>query len=365
MRSVLFVDDEPSVLNGYRRILNGEARHWQMHFFDTARALLDHLRVHGADLVVTDVKMPGIDGLELLAILSAPEWGGIPVVVVTGVVEQGLKRRALDLGAFDLLNKPVDPEDLIARLRNVLRVRHYQEELQRQNEVLEDRVRERTRDLVDSQREVVLRLARAAEYRDQETGNHVLRVSHFGQPVARNLGMDSESRERFFLTSALHDLGKIGIPDRVLLKPGRLDAEEWAIVKRHCAIGAGILTADHPVVHGLASGIPEPAPQGPNPFLLEAATIALSHHERWDGGGYPHGLAGEEIPLAARIVTLVDVYDALTSRRLYRGAMEEAAALAIIQEGVGTQFDPRVHEAFLASLGDIRQIQADLGDPIR
>ena len=363
MRSILFVDDEPSVLNGYRRILSGEAGHWNMRFFDRAEALLAHLRSHGADLVVTDVKMPGIDGLELLAILSAPEWGGIPVVVVTGVVEQGLKRRALDLGAFDLLNKPVDPEDLVARLRNVLRVRHYQDELQRQNEVLEDRVRERTRDLVDSQREVVLRLARAAEYRDQETGNHVLRVSHYGQPVARNLGLDQESRERFFLTSALHDLGKIGIPDRILLKPGRLDPEELAIVQRHCAIGAGILIQDHPVVHNLAALPPGPVSQGPNPFLQEAATIALSHHERWDGRGYPHGLAGEDIPLVARIVTLVDVFDALTSCRPYREAMGEPEALAIIQEGVGSQFDPRVHAAFVAALDDIRQIQADLGDP--
>ncbi len=361
MRTILFVDDEAKVLNGYRRILQSESEDWELHFFERAEDLLEHLRSHPADAVVTDVKMPGMDGLELLAVLKAPEWLNIPVIVVTGLREQGLKRRALDLGAFDLLEKPVNPEDLVARIRNVIRIRHYQEELQRQNEILETRVQERTRDIEKSHQEVVLHLARAAEYRDEDTGIHVLRVSHYTRPVCRNLGMSDEACQTIFITSALHDLGKIGIPDRVLLKAGRLNEEEWRIVKQHCSIGAGILRQDHSVFRML-NNKDEPGSSGQgmrNPFLQTAATIALYHHERWDGGGYPFGLVGEEIPLEARIVALVDVFDALSTNRPYRAALSEKEALAMIRSGVGTHFDPQVYSAFEQSLAEIRVIRAE------
>lgn len=363
MRTILFVDDEQSVLNAYRRILHGVSPDWVFHFFKGAELALDFLKTHAADVVVTDVMMPGMDGLELLATVSQPGWGSLPVIIVTGLQDSNLKRQALDLGAFDLLSKPVDPEDLLARLRNVLRIRDYQEQLQRQNEALEVRVRERTRELEQSQREVVLRLARAAEYRDEDTGNHVLRVSYYTQPVARNLGLDAEACDRLFVTSALHDLGKIGIPDRILLKPGRLDAEEWVVVREHCAIGAGILRQAHPIVNtvtGRESRVQVAA--SANPLLQAAASIALSHHERWDGTGYPDGLKGEEIPLEARIVALVDVYDALTTHRPYRPALSEKEALVLIRNGVGTHFDPRVYQAFEGALEEMRRIQHELQD---
>ena len=363
MRTILFVDDEQSVLNAYRRILHGVHPDWAFQYFTGGELALDFLKTHSADVVVTDVKMPGMDGLELLAAVSQPGWGSLPVIIVTGLQDSDLKRRALDLGAFDLLTKPVDPEDLLARLRNVLRIRDYQEQLQRQNEALEIRVRERTRELEHSQREVVLRLARAAEYRDEETGNHVLRVSHYTQPVAQALGLDAETCDRLFVTSALHDLGKIGIPDRILLKPGRLDADEWAIVREHCVIGAGILRQAHPVVRTVTgNGTLVQGSGSANPLLQAAATIALSHHERWDGSGYPDGLKGEEIPLEARIVALVDVFDALTTHRPYRPALSEKEALVLIQNGVGTHFDPRVYAAFVASLEEMRRIQQELQD---
>ena len=363
MRTILFVDDEQSVLNAYRRILHGVHPDWAFHFFSGGGLALDFLKTHSADVVVTDVKMPDMDGLELLATVSQPGWGSLPVIIVTGLQDSDLKRRALDLGAFDLLTKPVDPEDLLARLRNVLRIRDYQEQLQRQNEALELRVRERTRELEHSQREVVLRLARAAEYRDEETGNHVLRVSHYTQPVAQSLGLGAEACDRLFVTSALHDLGKIGIPDRILLKPGRLDADEWAIVREHCVIGAGILRQAHPVVRTVTgNGTLLRGSGSANPLLQAAATIALSHHERWDGSGYPDGLKGEEIPLEARIVALVDVFDALTTHRPYRPALSEKEALTLIQNGVGTHFDPRVYAAFVASLEEMRRIQQELQD---
>lgn len=363
MRTILFVDDEQSVLNAYRRILHGVHADWAFQYFTSGELALDFLKTHPADVVVTDVMMPGMSGLELLATVSQPGWGSLPVIIVTGLQDSNLKRQALDLGAFDLLTKPVDPEDLLARLRNVLRIRDYQEQLQRHNEVLEARVRERTRELEDSQREVVLRLARAAEYRDEDTGNHVLRVSHYTQPVAQNLGMDAEACDRLFVTSALHDLGKIGIPDRILLKPGRLDADEWAVVREHCAIGAGILRQAHPIVNAVAGSTSQVQGTGnTNPLLQAAATIALFHHEHWDGSGYPKGLKGEEIPLEARIVALVDVFDALTTHRPYRAALTEKEALTLIRNGVGTHFDPRVYQAFEDALDEVRRIQHELQD---
>lgn len=365
MRTIVFVDDEPNVLRGYRRILGSRREDWDLHFFEGAELALAFLAAHSADVVVTDVKMPGMDGLELLARLSAPEWGRLPVIVVTGLRERDLKRKALDLGAADLLDKPVDPEDLVARLKNVLRIRQYQEELHLQNEILETMVVKRTLDLEKSHQEVVLRLARAAEYRDEDTGNHVLRVSYYSQPLAKRLGLGDNERRRLFLTSALHDIGKIGIPDRVLLKSGQLDAEEWGIIRQHCVIGARILRQEHPILRMIPRGEPSDsgrAQETLNPLLLAAADIALSHHEKWDGSGYPFGLVGEHIPFEARIVAVVDVFDALTTHRPYRKALSEAEAIGIIHGYVGTHFDPQVFEAFEQSINDIRRIRAEFAD---
>ncbi len=362
MRTLVFVDDEPHVLSGYRRSLQDLREDWELRFFDSAEAVLEHLQAHPVDVVISDVKMPEMDGLELLARIHALEGGGPPVIIVTGMQDRTLKRRALDLGAADLMDKPVDPEDLVARLRSVLRIRHYQEELQNQNDLLESKVRERTSALEKSNKEIVLSLARAAEYRDEDTGGHVFRVSHYCPPLATKLGMSEDECELIFIASALHDLGKIGIPDRVLLKPGKLTSEEWAIVKQHCTIGAGILRRDHPVnrlVSGLEGPLPSGEPISGNPLLHTAAQIALSHHEKWNGSGYPHGLSGEQIPLEARIVALVDVFDALSTRRPYREALSEEEAIRIIRSSVGTHFDPDVHLAFQESLEEIRQIHAD------
>ena len=362
MRTLVFVDDEPHILSGYRRSLQDLREDWELRFFESAEAVLDYLQEHPVDVVISDVKMPGMDGIELLSRIHALESGGPPVIIVTGLQEQTLKRRALDLGAADLLDKPVDPEVLLARLRSVLRIRHYQEELQKQNNLLESKVKERTRALETSNKEIVLSLARAAEYRDEDTGGHVFRVSHYCPPLASKLGMSADECELIFIASALHDLGKIGIPDRVLLKPGKLTSEEWIIVKQHCTIGAGILRRDHPVnrlVSGMEGALPSGEPISGNPLLHTAAQIALSHHEKWNGSGYPHGLAKEQIPLEARIVALVDVFDALSTRRPYREAMNEGEALRIIRASVGTHFDPEVHRAFEESLDEIRQIHAD------
>ena len=362
MRTILFVDDEPHILNAYRRSLQDQRQDWELHFLESAEAALDFLQTRPVDAIISDVKMPGMDGLELLGQLHALDGGGPPVIIVTGLQDHTLKRRALDLGAADLLDKPLGAEDLVARLRSVLRIRHYQEALQTQNDLLESKVRERTQALEKSNKETVMSLARAAEYRDEDTGGHVFRVSQYCKPIAKKIGMSEEEIETIFIASALHDLGKIGIPDRVLLKPGKLTGEEWDIVKQHCTIGAGILRRDHPVNRMLtsASGAPRSeAAAGRNPLLHAAAMIVLSHHEKWDGSGYPHRLAGDQIPLEARIVALVDVYDALSTHRPYRAAMTEAASIQIIRDGVGSHFDPLVHRVFEESLEEIRQVRAD------
>jgi putative two-component system response regulator len=214
--------------------------------------------------------------------------------------------------------------------------------------------------------EIVWRLGRAAECRDEETGYHVLRVGYCCRAIAKSLGLSEDFQDRILLSSPLHDIGKIGIPDQILRKPGKLTAEEWETMKQHCAIGADILRCD-PMPKRLFLAELEGVSEGDtlvleNPLLDMAAGIALSHHERWDGGGYPHGLAGESIPMEARIVACADAYDALRSARPYKPAFPDDAALAIMHEQSGKHFDPQVHAAFERAIDDLRAIRHRFSD---
>ncbi|MFH1749253.1 MAG: HD domain-containing phosphohydrolase [Planctomycetota bacterium] len=364
-RHILFVDDEPNVLDGLRRMLRAERDRWDMSFVGGADAALDTMRAVGCDAVVSDVNMPGKDGFALLAEMFADErTQDIPVIILTGRNESDIKRRALNLGATDLLNKPVDPQDLIARLRSVIRLKTYQDELKDQNAILERKVEERTAELVDSRLDIIWRLGKAAEYRDEETGNHVVRVGCHCRVIAETLGADREFVEMLFLTSPLHDIGKIGIPDAILLKRGSLNEDEWDVMKRHCAIGAEILREDSKVMNAFLAWRGEHTcghdGNGQNPILKMASSIALTHHEWWDGTGYPAGLDGANIPLESRIVALSDAYDALCFERPYKPALPEAEALKIIRDEVGRHFDPQVHAAFEESITELRAIQTEL-----
>ncbi len=290
----------------------------------------------------------------------------IPVVIVTGSAEHDNKRNALDGGATDLLSKPVSVDDLVARIRSSLKIKHYEEQLEKQGEWLAEQVVLKTAELSSSRLEIIWRLAKASEYRDEDTGHHVVRVGAYSRIIAEALGHSSDYVAAIFHAAPLHDIGKLGIPDAILLKPGKLSPEEWAIMKTHCQIGVSILEEEcnlgRLAVSFAAGGNSATKPNNSNPFLKMAAEIAGSHHEKWNGSGYPHGLVGTQIPLSARIVALSDVYDALRSRRPYKEPMPLDRTLAIISEGRGEHFDPQVVDKFLSCFQRIQDAERSLSD---
>jgi putative two-component system response regulator len=283
------------------------------------------------DLVMLDLHMPAPDGFRIPELLGSLTAGRahLPVLVITADASAATRRRALSLGARDFVGIPFDPTEVQLRVANLLETRRLHLELQGQNEALAERVRERTLELEDARFEVLDRLTLAAEYRDDDTQEHARRIGRTSGLIADRLGLDAETRELLVRAAPLHDIGKIGIPDAILLKPGRLTAEEFEVMKRHALIGAELLAG------------------GRSPVLQSAEEIALTHHERWDGTGYPDGLAADLIPLAGRIVAVADVFDALTHARPYKQAWPIDRAVREICDGSGRQFDPAAIEAFM------------------
>lgn len=349
---ILFVDDERGILDSIRRTLRVVEPAWSLHFalsVKEARLILSHTPV---DVVVTDVTMPAETGFVLLRhVRETKALSQIPVIVLTGLADADLKRRALECGAIDLLAKPIHREDLVARLRSVLRLKHHEDALALMNATLESQVMDRTREIEASRTDLVLCLAMAGECRDPETGRHVIRVGRYTQFLARAIGLPPELVESHYRASPLHDIGKIGVPDDILLKPGPLSPRERQQMESHCEIGHRILTAPT----GLAvafqkaaahSGDAASSLRPPNPLLALAAEIALCHHERWDGSGYPRKLRGDAIPVSARIVALADAFDAITSARPYKPAHSPAEAGPLIRQAAGTHFDPALVAAF-------------------
>ncbi|HPF34386.1 MAG TPA: response regulator [Candidatus Krumholzibacteria bacterium] len=362
MPVILLVDDEPHVRAGLRTVLRRRRRDWgvlEAEGPDAAEALLD---VAAADAVITDITMPGRDGLDLLRSLRArPDTADLPVVVLTGLATPDLKRRCLELGATDFLDKPADPDELVARMDNMLRLKAYQDAMKAQNAALERMVEARTAQLREANLELIWRLAHAAEARDNDTGQHVLRVGLYSRAVGAALGLGEPILNLLQHAALLHDVGKIAVPDAVLNKPGLLTPDERRIIERHCGQGHDILTRTTPSLLPL-SGLGTDAAE--NPFLRMASNIALCHHERWDGSGYPHGLAGEDIPLEARIVAVADVFDALTSDRVYRDAVVLDEALDTMAQCRGHHFDPAVYDAFADSRVEILAIHACHADAV-
>ena len=366
-KQLLFVDDEQYVLDALCRMLREQRRVWDMVCVNDSQMAWEQLQTSRFDVVVSDISMPGMTGLDLLdRIKHSERLKELPVLILTGLETRSLKRQALDLGAADLLNKPVDPEDLIARLHSVLRLKSHQDELKACNSEMEEKVYERTAELSRSRMDVIWRLGRAAEHRDADTGSHVVRVGCMSRIIAQTLGMDRDSVETMFVAAPLHDLGKIGIPDSILMKAGPLSHTEWDVMKQHCWIGAKILLEDTPVQdisrEWLRGQDEIDIRAGDNPVLRMAANIALMHHEKWDGTGYPQNLIGEQIALEARVVAIADVFDALTSRRPYKAPYPESEALQIIQDTAASHFDPLVYAAFLESLPAIRSVRSRLSD---
>lgn len=338
---IYIVDDETHNLTLLSKLLT---RHGFTHVSvnsDPEDALIQIPRSE-CDLLLLDMCMPRMSGLELLENLQPLVQGTppLPVLVLTGDTRTDTRRTALNLGAKDFVNKPFDPPEVLCRIQNLLESRSLQKRLLDQNSELERLVDERTSQLQLNQLETVRRLGQAAEYRDDQTGTHIVRVSQAASRLARALGQTEEFTSAIGHAAQLHDLGKLAIPDSILLKPGRLTDEEMQAMRQHVAFGAEILAGSD------------------CPILSMAEQIARYHHERWDGNGYLEGLEGLQIPLCARILSVVDVFDALTSERPYKRAWSYAEALAEIQKGRGTQFDPELVDEFLRVAEAIYQIQA-------
>lgn len=307
--------------------------------------VLDMQAAKSYDLVLTDLNMPVMDGFAVLEGLRASEGGDIlPILVITAQTDSASRLRALELGATDFLTKPFDHAEVVNRVANMLTTHSLFLKQQNINAELEEKVRERTRELKNTTSYIIRSLGRAAEYRDNETGMHVVRMSKFCVRMAQELGHDAEYLDLIREASTMHDVGKIGIPDAILLKPGRLTPEEFTIMKQHVTIGVDILS-------GFQS-----------PMVEMARIIAATHHEKWDGSGYPNGLKGEDIPLEGRIVALCDVFDALTSVRPYKTAWSIEDAVAHLEKGAGNHFDPALVEVFKQVLPDILRIRDEYAD---
>lgn len=337
--SVIIVDDTPINITLLSHLVGKLEDSVAMGFTEPVKGL-DWCVEQLPDLVIVDYMMPEMDGIEFVRRLRAtPGREDIPVLMITANDQLTIRHQALEAGANDFLTKPIDKAEFMARSRNMLSLRRSQRKLADRAEWLAEEVRKATAEILARERETVIRLSKAADSRDPETGAHILRMSHYSKLIAANLGLSEADQELLLEAAPMHDIGKVGIPDNVLLKPGRLDHDEFEIMKRHAIMGYEILNGSSSVM------------------LQAAAQIALGHHEKYDGSGYPYGVKGEDIPIFARICAVADVFDALTSERPYKKAWEDDRAIALLNEGKGSHFDPACVEAFLQNWEAILEIR--------
>lgn len=330
--TVLLVDDTPENLDVLTDLLSP---HYQIKVATNGeKALRIMAAEHKPDLVLLDIMMPGISGYEVCQRLKRnTDTRGIPIIFVTAMGEMEDEKKGLELGAVDYITKPISPAIVLARVRTHLALYDQTRELERLVDL-------RTAELQTTRLQIIRRLGRAAEFKDNETGNHVIRMSHYARLTALSLGMSELRAELLFQAAPMHDVGKIGIPDHILLKPGKLDAAEWAVMRQHPQMGADIIG------------------QHRDELLQAAHSVALTHHEKWDGSGYPHGLRGEDIPIFGRIVAIADVFDALTTARPYKTAWTVEDAVAHIAASAGQHFDPALMAPFQAALPQMLAIRA-------
>ena len=328
---ILIVDDQEANVRLLEFILDSAGFQEYRHTTDS-RQVLQLCASFQPDLLLLDLQMPHWDGFKVMAQLASelPSYAYLPILVLTADISAEAKQKALSSGASDFLSKPLDAIEVILRIKNLLRTRWLNAELQQHNQTLEAKVQERTARLAEAQLEILDRLATAGEYRDDNTGQHTQRVGKLAAMIAHGLGQSQDQVELLRLAATLHDIGKIGVPDRVLMKEGKLTGEEFEIIKSHTNIGSEILQ------------------KSKFSILQVAREVAASHHEKWDGSGYPQGLKEELIPLSGRIVAIADVFDALTHARPYKKAWALEEALMEIQRQSGRHFDPHLVDVFLS-----------------
>jgi putative two-component system response regulator len=338
MNTVLMVDDNMTNLVLVRQLVRRVEECETLAFTDPASAL-EALRETDVDLILVDYVMPEIDGVEFVRrTRRMSRHATVPVVMVTTTDEREVVLQALEAGATDFLTKPLDPLEFKVRVRNLLALRKAQKQLAARAALLDREVSIKTSELVEREQEIIWRLTKATERRDTDTGDHIARMSRICGILAEGMGLSVEDRRLVEIAAQMHDVGKVGIPDEILFKPGALSPEERKVMETHTDLGWTIL-------------------EGSKSRLLQmAAEIAVSHHERWDGTGYPKGLAGEAIPVVGRITALADVFDALMSVRPYKPAWPIEKAIAFVADGSGSHFDPACVEAFFAHFDEIAAI---------
>ena len=363
---IMIVDDEPLNVMTFRQHLKMEGYEKFVTTSD-AREALHLLRNELPDVLLLDIRMPEVSGLDILRVIGLdPILQHIPVLILTAASDPATRKQALDLGASDFLQKPIDPNELLPRVRNAVVIKKHYDMASSEAARLEQQVERRTRQLEATRQQLILCLARAAEHRDNDTGNHVIRVGRYTAIIAKQMGYPENRLEMLEQAAQLHDVGKIGIPDSILFKPGKLGFDEYELMKKHCALGRQIIEPisekewnilkthtriGESMLHVRSSSL-----------LMLAARIAQTHHERWDGKGYPLGLLGDDIPLEGRIVAVADVFDALSSKRPYKDPFPREKCFDILREGRGTQFDPAVIDAFFDCSEEIVEIQLLLMD---
>jgi putative two-component system response regulator len=306
-------------------------------------AALEWCLANDPDLVIVDYMMPQLSGTELTTKFRV-RYPDTPVLMVTANHETNLRHQALQLGVTDFLNKPLDNTEFLARAKNMLTLQKNHKALASRADWLAEEVRKATEKIVAQERETIFCLSRAAEYRDPETGSHIHRMAHYSRHIACGMGLSVEQQDLILEAAPMHDIGKVGTPDMILLKPGKLTEQEFSIMKQHAVIGYEVLNASS------------------SPLLKVAAEIAHTHHEKFDGSGYPRGLKGSEIPLFGRIVAVADVFDALTSERPYKKAWSIEQASQMLRDGSGKHFDPECVDAFLSGIDEVLSIKNQFVD---
>lgn len=345
-KNVLIIDDQSTGRTILEKVIQQISDNLHVSAFGNPEEALTWIDEHEPDLIITDYRMPEMNGVDFIrAVRQKPRCENVPIMMITVVSEKEVRYEALEAGATAFLTRPIDQIECRTSCRNLLKMHEQHLIIQDRADWLARQVEVATEQITEREKETILRLARAGEYRDEGTGNHIIRMAKYSRFIAEALGTFSKQDcDDLEYAAPMHDIGKIGIPDGILLKPGKLNEYEWDIMQTHTTIGHAILSDSQ------------------SRYMKIGAIIALNHHERFDGKGYPNGLKGKEIPLIARVVAVADVFDALVSARPYKQAWETKEAVAYIQHNAGSHFDPECVDAFMQKIDLIEQIKQDYAD---